>query len=213
MNPGGNNMKTFYTLDNVGTSKYSVRFHDGHSKNKDGSPFFDLRIFKNKVKMNKFIKDLIKEGYVQTNPKSKRETPVIFRKWKKSEHIAGAGNIIALFPTIVADMSPYHCQSYEHVGQHGAAEPNNVMQMTTSATPSEYADLLKELHKIGYRNLKVVKRLQYSYLGEREKALKGMRNPKEQSPKKVKTKKRGGIGLGGAALIGGIGYLIYRARK
>ena len=56
-------MKTFYRLDNVGNSKYSISFHDGIKTHKDGSPFFDLRIFSNKKKMQAFIKSLIAEGY------------------------------------------------------------------------------------------------------------------------------------------------------
>ena len=43
------------------------------------------------------------------------KTKVIFRKLKD-------GDIIALFPELPGDMNPYHtCESYMHVGQHGAA--------------------------------------------------------------------------------------------
>jgi hypothetical protein len=52
---------------NVGKCKYVVNFHDGISKHKDGSNFFDIRIFKNKILMNKFIKELLKDGYVLNN--------------------------------------------------------------------------------------------------------------------------------------------------
>jgi len=46
---------------NVGTIKYLVNFSDGTKKERDGSEFWDIRTFKSKVKMNKFIKTL-KEG-------------------------------------------------------------------------------------------------------------------------------------------------------
>ena len=34
---------------NVGKAKYTISFHDGKKKHKDGSDFFDMRIFKNKT--------------------------------------------------------------------------------------------------------------------------------------------------------------------
>lgn len=56
-------MKTYYTQMNVGNARYVVNFHNGESFHKDGSPFFDIRIFKNKKKMDNFIKDLEQQGY------------------------------------------------------------------------------------------------------------------------------------------------------
>jgi hypothetical protein len=52
---------------NVGKSKYVVNFHDGLKKHFDGSPFFDIVIFKNKRKFNDFIKELKKDGFVERN--------------------------------------------------------------------------------------------------------------------------------------------------
>lgn len=51
-------MKQFNILQNVGKSKYVVNFHDGKKLHSDGSPFFDIAIFKNKKDLNKFIKEL-----------------------------------------------------------------------------------------------------------------------------------------------------------
>lgn len=77
-------------------------------------------------------------------------TPVIFRKFKD-------GDIIALFPCEPADLSGLYCQSYMHVGQHSGASYFGVCQVTKLATPAEYAELLAELVKIGYDDLKVYK--------------------------------------------------------
>ena len=44
---------------NIGKAKYLVNYHKG-KKHKDGSKFFDIAIFKNKNKMNEFIKTLNK---------------------------------------------------------------------------------------------------------------------------------------------------------
>jgi len=55
--------KTYNIQHNIGKVKYVVNFHDGVKTHKDGSPFFDMKIFKNKEKMNDFIKELKKKGY------------------------------------------------------------------------------------------------------------------------------------------------------
>jgi len=97
--------------------------------------------------------------------------PVLFRKWGKSE----GGGIIAIFPMELGTNSPYTCEMYEHVGQHGSGDPLRVVRRTKRATPSEYAGLLKELRSIGYRNLVVVERLQSSFLAERRRKLAKIR--------------------------------------
>lgn len=55
--------KTFYVMYGIGKAKYVVNFHNGVSKHKDKSDFYDIKIFKNKIKLNSFIKDLLKQGY------------------------------------------------------------------------------------------------------------------------------------------------------
>lgn len=105
-------------------------------------------------------------------------TPVIFRKWKpRREFDEEGGDIIALFPTELGTNDPYTSSSYEHVGQHGSADPGEVMKATVPATPTEYADLKAELEGIGYDDLKIVKRYQYSYLDERKRKLAGYSVP------------------------------------
>ena len=56
-------VKLYNTTFGVGTAKYVVNFHDGIKRHKDGSRFYDIRIFSNKKGMEKFIKELEKEGY------------------------------------------------------------------------------------------------------------------------------------------------------
>lgn len=60
-------MKQFNTQFNIGKVKYVINHHDGVQTHKDGSPFFGIYCFSNKRKFNSKIKDLIKEGYTQTN--------------------------------------------------------------------------------------------------------------------------------------------------
>ncbi len=83
-----------------------------------------------------------------------KNEPVIFRTFSN-------GDCIAMFPEIATDTMGYMCQSYMHVGQHSAANPNLVF-CTTPSRPSEYKALFKELTELGY-DLKIIKRFRYSH--------------------------------------------------
>lgn len=91
-------------------------------------------------------------------------TPVIFRVWPKNK----GGDVIALFPTLPEDRMGYECSSYQHVGQHGAADCNGVIRVTRAASPEEYAPLKRELEGIGYK-LKVYARASRSMNDKRMK--------------------------------------------
>ena len=58
-------MKRFNIRYNVGKVKYVVNFHDGVKKHKDGSAFFDIKTFTNRMKLKEFIRDLLLKGYVE----------------------------------------------------------------------------------------------------------------------------------------------------
>lgn len=70
-------------------------------------------------------------------------TITIFRKYRN-------GDVIALFPFELGDMSPATCLSYTNIGQHGSANDSNVVSQTKLATKTEYAPLKAELERIGY---------------------------------------------------------------
>jgi hypothetical protein len=57
-------MKSFRLTNNVGKAKYLVSYHNGIKKHSDGSNFFDIAIFKNKIKLNSFINSLLNDGYI-----------------------------------------------------------------------------------------------------------------------------------------------------
>lgn len=69
-------------------------------------------------------------------------TPVVFRVDRK-------GEVFALFPTLAADPSG-NVTSYQHIGQHCAADYGLCIAKSKPATPEQYADLLTELTGIGY---------------------------------------------------------------
>ena len=56
--------KRYYQQDRVGSAKYTISYHDGKKKHKDGSDFFDIKIFRNKKDLAKFVNTLHKSGYV-----------------------------------------------------------------------------------------------------------------------------------------------------
>jgi len=98
--------------------------------------------------------------------KDKEKTIVIFRFWKVSN------NVIAIFPEIPGDMNLYTCSSYEHLGQHGACNPNGIIEDSRLAKPEEYEDLKEELeNSFGY-NLEIKKRYTQKHLMAREKRIK-----------------------------------------
>lgn len=74
------------------------------------------------------------------------KTKVVFRVW--NDDVFG---VIALFPQMAGDGRGLMCSSYEHAGQHGAADTHIVVRRTRLATPKEYRPLTKELKQLGYR--------------------------------------------------------------
>ena len=71
------------------------------------------------------------------------KTRVIFKKLEN-------GDVIALFPELAGGMNPYStCESYMHVGQHGASSIELKAELK-HAKPEEYASLKAELESLGY---------------------------------------------------------------
>lgn len=56
-------MKKYNIMYGIGKCKYVVNYYNG-KKYDDGSNFYDIKIFKNKRKMEKFVKELKKEGFI-----------------------------------------------------------------------------------------------------------------------------------------------------
>jgi hypothetical protein len=96
------------------------------------------------------------------------KTKVIFRKWKN-------GDVIAIFPEIVGTNSAATCMMFEHIGQHGAGDPQNVIDQTFPATPLEFEDVRKELEGAAYGyKLEVIKKHRYSHFLTRAKTLSSL---------------------------------------
>lgn len=56
-------VKEYYVQYNIGRSKYALSFHDGVKKHDDGSPIYDIRLFRNKQRLHEAIRNLESEGY------------------------------------------------------------------------------------------------------------------------------------------------------
>ena len=75
--------KRYYQQDRVGSAKYTISYHDGKKKHKDGSDFFDIKTFKNKKDLAKFVNTLHKGGYVYGFNESMNEAYVVLYSPKK----------------------------------------------------------------------------------------------------------------------------------
>lgn len=70
-------------------------------------------------------------------------TVVVFRRWREK-----GGTVFALFPLDVE--GPGLVSSFEHVGQHSAANYAGCIARSRPVTPAEYADLKRELESKPY---------------------------------------------------------------
>lgn len=86
----------------------------------------------------------------------KRETKVIFRKFKD-------GDIIAIFPEIPASPHAHDCLSYQIIGEHSSCWPILIIPESSPATPSEYGPIMRVLTHIRGYKLKVLKRYNHMY--------------------------------------------------
>jgi len=57
--------KAFKVNPPIGKAKYSISSHNGSSTHNDGSDFWDIKIFKNKVDLEKGIKDFKSKGFIE----------------------------------------------------------------------------------------------------------------------------------------------------
>jgi hypothetical protein len=55
-----------------------------------------------------------------------------------------------LFPELPSDNYGHYCTSFQHIGQHCAADYFGCIARSRPATPNEYADLVIELEQRGY---------------------------------------------------------------
>ena len=72
-------------------------------------------------------------------------TPVIFRVWQERGRIAKSSR-----SSPRCRLTSYYVTSYQHIGQHCAADYGLCVKHSRPAQPAEYADLLEELTRVGY---------------------------------------------------------------
>ena len=93
---------------------------------------------------------------VTKRPKRRRGdyTKVIFRKSRNP--YTEEWEVEAFFPD--GHVNPGNIMCYAHVGQHSEASIEYYAE-TKPCSPKEYADLKRELWRIGYRGLRVMKKV------------------------------------------------------
>jgi hypothetical protein len=105
---------------------------------------------------------------------------VVFRRWRDR-----SGDVIALFPELPADVNGRFCDSYMHIGQHGAADYHGVIQHTVPVGPKQYAALAQELRLVGY-NLRPVKHASRRHHDQRRATARQLAAADTKSPNKDK---------------------------
>jgi hypothetical protein len=95
------------------------------------------------------------------------KTVTIIRKW--------GDDYIAIFPHELGIHTPYTCQSYMTIGQHGSCDPQGIIEQseptnTPERQTAKYRDFVAELESIGY-NLDIRQRIPYNSLDIRRKKL------------------------------------------
>jgi len=88
------------------------------------------------------------------------KTDMVFRVGTSKEF---KGDVFVLFPYEIAD-SNGGVVSYQHIGQHSAADYDFCMRKSRKATTEEYAPLKKEMESLGYNVNLVLKRNYEKYL-------------------------------------------------
>ena len=84
-------------------------------------------------------------------------TRIVFRTFTRG---IGKGEVIALFIDEIEN-NRGDVMSYMHVGQHSAANYRGVVAISRPATPEEVEPLASELHRIGYSNIEIMKRMHF----------------------------------------------------
>ena len=126
--------KRFRQQDGIGKAKYTISYHDGKQKHKDGSDFFGIQIFKNKKDLETFRKSLLSKGYVEesvneaqkVNPTSNK-----FLKGMKKIKVKGLGGYMPGVDYVYVDGDKYYFVDTD--GDH--------MELKNTAT-------IKQLHKL-----------------------------------------------------------------
>lgn len=82
----------------IGKAKYSIDVYDGDT-HKDGSPFWGIRIFKNKEDLKKAVKDFKSKGYTLMDKKPER-----LLKESEDDFETGLGMILTDYMTTIIDL-------------------------------------------------------------------------------------------------------------
>ena len=95
MEKGG---KLYYTMNNVGKSKYTIHSNDGEKTHKDGSPFYDIAIFSNRKDFERAEKTIRFTG---------RFIPIAIASVETIMSVSPSSNFLACSRRTSGDSLPY----------------------------------------------------------------------------------------------------------
>lgn len=78
---------------------------------------------------------------------------------------------VAFFPEMIGTNNPHTCTCYAHIEQHTSADTGYAGALKP-AKLEQYKPLLKELARVGYDNLKVIRKFTQQHLETRRAALR-----------------------------------------
>jgi len=82
--------KRFRQQDGIGKAKYTISYHDGKQKHKDGSDFFGIQIFKNKKDLETFRNALLKKGYIEESVNEANTIGKMAKRYKNKDKFISA---------------------------------------------------------------------------------------------------------------------------
>ena len=133
--------KAFKVNPGIGKSKYSISSHDGHKKHNDGSDFWDIQIYKNKVDLEKGIKDYKSKGFVEESINELKLIP-------KGNGIPGNFFKIKAKYNTFAEYEP-HAKIGDTILKYSKKSPSMRAWLATGNLDDRAKQYLSKVHSIG----------------------------------------------------------------
>ena len=133
--------KAFKVNPGIGKAKYSISSHDGHKKHNDGSDFWDIQIYKNKVDLEKGIKDYKSKGFVEESVNELKSIP-------KGNGIPGNYFKVKAKYNTFAEYEP-HAKIGDTILKYSKKSPSMRAWLETGNLDDRAKQYLSKVHSIG----------------------------------------------------------------
>lgn len=133
--------KAFKINPGIGKAKYSISSYDGHKKHNDGSDFWDIQIYKNKVDLEKGIKDYKSKGFVEESVNELKLIP-------KGNGIPGNYFKVKAKYNTFAEYEP-HAKIGDTILKYSKKSPSMRAWLETGNLDDRAKQYLSKVHSIG----------------------------------------------------------------